>query len=150
MAASVLIRRAVFTDIPTLLKLLTLLFSIEKDFVFNIEKQEQGLRLLLAENRAAVFVAEEDGQVIGMCSGQLLISTAEGGPSALVEDVVVLPDWQGKGLGCRLLTAVSEWAASQGASRVQLLADRNNVPALAFYQKTAFQITEMICLRRTI
>ena len=129
MAASVLIRQAASPDIPTLLKLLELLFSIEKDFIFNAEKQTKGLELLLGESRAAVLVAVEDGQVIGMCTGQLLISTAEGGLSALVEDVAVVPDWQGKGLGRRLINAVGEWAVRQGASRVQLLADRNNTPA---------------------
>jgi ribosomal protein S18 acetylase RimI-like enzyme len=148
MAASVLIRQAVSSDIPALLKLLELLFSIEKDFICNAEKQTQGLELLLEESRAAVLVAEEDSQIIGMCTGQLVISTAEGGHSALVEDVVVLPAWQGKGIGRRLVRAVSEWAVQQGASRVQLLADRNNAPALLFYQKIGFTKTEMICLRR--
>jgi ribosomal protein S18 acetylase RimI-like enzyme len=144
------IRRAGPEDIPALLGLLRLLFSIEKDFVFNAEKQERGLRLLLAESRAAVFVAEQDGQVAGMCTGQLLISTAQGGLSALIEDVAVLPAWQGKGVGRQMAAAAEAWAVSQGASRVQLLADRNNAPALAFYQKTGFQTTAMICLRKML
>jgi ribosomal protein S18 acetylase RimI-like enzyme len=148
MSAPACIRRAEPADIPALLGLLELLFSIEQDFVFNAAKQEQGLRLLLAESRAAVMVAEHDGQVLGLCTGQLLISTAQGGLSALGEDLAVLPACQGRGIGRRLLAAVSEWAVSHGASRVQLLADRNNAPALAFYQKTGFQTTAMICLRR--
>lgn len=150
MSEAACIRRAVLADIPALLGLLQLLFSIEKDFVFDADKQERGLRLLLAEKRAAVMVAEQDRQVVGMCSGQLLLSTAQGGLSALVEDVAVLPAWQGKGIGRLLLATISEWAVSQGASRVQLLADRNNAPALAFYQKTDFQTTAMICLRKMI
>ncbi len=150
MPAPARIRQAEQTDIPALLGLLELLFSIEKDFVFDAEKQERGLRLLLAESRAAVMVAEQDGQVVGMCTGQLLISTAQGGLSVLVEDVAVAPAWQGKGIGRQLLTAISAWAVSQGASRVQLIADRNNAPALAFYQKTGFQTTAMICLRKMI
>lgn len=150
MTASACIRRAGQNDIPALLGLLELLFSIEKDFVFDAEKQERGLRLLLAESRAAVMVAEQDGQLVGMCTGQLLISTAQGGLSVLVEDVAVAPAWQGKGIGRQLLAAISAWAVSHGASRVQLLADRNNAPASAFYQKTGFQTTAMICLRKII
>jgi ribosomal protein S18 acetylase RimI-like enzyme len=144
------IRRAGPEDIPALLGLLRLLFSIEKDFVFNAAKQERGLRLLLAESRAAVFVAEKDGQVAGMCTGQLLISTAQGGLSALLEDVVIAPDWQGRGIGRRLAAAAEAWAVSQGASRIQLLADRSNTPALAFYQKIGLQTTAMICLRKML
>ena len=144
------IRRATLEDIPALVGLLRLLFSIEKDFVFDAAKQERGLRLLLGREEAAVFAAELDGAAVGMCTGQLLISTAQGGPSALIEDVAVLPAQQGKGIGRRLVAAAEAWAVSQGASRIQLLADRNNAPALAFYQKTGFQTTAMICLRKML
>ncbi len=144
------IRQADAEDITALVGLLRLLFSIEKDFVFNAAKQERGLRLLLASPQAAVFAAEQGGQVIGMCTGQLLISTAQGGLSALIEDVAVLPAWQGKGVGRQLVAAAEAWVGGQGASRVQLLADRNNAPALAFYQKTGFQTTAMICLRKML
>jgi ribosomal protein S18 acetylase RimI-like enzyme len=145
-----IIRRAGPEDIPALVGLLRLLFSIEKDFVFDAAKQERGLRLLLSRAEAAVFAAEQDGEVIGMCTGQLLISTAQGGLSALIEDVAVLPAQQGKGVGRRLVAAAEAWAVSQGASRMQLLADRNNAPALAFYQKMKFQTTAMICLRKML
>jgi len=145
---NVLIRHAVPEDIPALVGLLKLLFSIEKDFVFNAAKQERGLRMLLASRRAAVLAAEYDGEVIGICTGQLLISTAQGGLSALLEDMAIAPAWQGKGVGRRLVAAAEAWAGSQGASRIQLLADRSNAPALAFYQKTGFQTTAMICLRK--
>ena len=97
-----------------------------------------------------MIVAVQSGQVIGMCTGQLLISTAQGGLSALVEDVAVQPDHQGKGVGRRLVAVAEAWAVSQGASRIQLLADRNNAPALAFYQKMKFQTTAMICLRKML
>ena len=55
--------------------------------------------MLLAHETAIILVAEAAGQVIGMCSGQLTISTAEGGFALLVEDVVVAGPWQGKGVG---------------------------------------------------
>jgi ribosomal protein S18 acetylase RimI-like enzyme len=144
------IRRAGPEDIPALLGLLRLLFSIEKDFVFNVAKQERGLSLLLAESRAAVFVAEQDGQVIGLCTCQLLISTAQGGLSALLEDVVIAPAWQGRGVGRQLAATAEAWSVSQGASRIQLLADRSNAPALAFYRKIGLQTTAMICLRKML
>jgi len=148
--STVQIRSAIPADIPALLDLLKLLFSIEQDFLFNASKQERGLRMLLSSSQTAVIVAEQSGQVIGMCTGQLLISTAQGGSSALVEDVAVLPAHQGKGVGRLLVAAAEAWAVSQGASRIQLLADRNNAPALAFYQKMGLQGTAMICLRKML
>jgi GNAT superfamily N-acetyltransferase len=83
-----------------------------------------------------------------MATGQLTISTAEGGPALMVEDVVVEKYWQGLGIGRRLLAELGDWATSQHAYRLQLLADRNNVAGLDFYRKLGWQSTELICLRQ--
>ena len=145
----ILIRRAREEDLTGLVFLLEVLFSIEKDFNFNADKQKRGLRLLLRRPEAVVLVAERQGRIIGMCTAQLLISTAEGGLSALVEDVVILPAWQAQGTGRRLMETVEEWSALQGATRIQLLADRNNTRALGFYNQIGYHLTDLICLRRT-
>lgn len=127
--------------------LLESLFSLEEDFSFHRDRQEAGLKQLLNTSSGRLLVAEQNNHVIGMCSGQTVISTAEGGPALLVEDVVVAADQQGRGIGSRLLEALGEWARQQGISRLQLLADRANSKALGFYQKLGWQTTQLICLR---
>ena len=149
-APMVIIRPARQGDIDSLTGLLKILFSIEEDFIFDETRQRRGLQMMLDNYRACVLVAEADGQVIGMCSGQLTVSTAEGGPALLVEDVVVLPDWHGRGIGRRLMESLGKWAGENGVSRLQLLADRNNGPALDFYTKLGWQTTELICLRKRL
>lgn len=141
------IRTAQPADIDRLVALLAALFAIEQDFVADAARQRQGLALMLANQRGLVLVAEVAGQVVGMCSGQLLISTTEGGLSMLVEDVVVDKPWRSRGVGRQLMAALSDWARVQKASRLQLLADRNNQAALTFYQRLGWQTTELICLR---
>ncbi len=64
--------------------------------------------------------------VVGMVTTQLVVSTAEGGPAALVEDMVVAPDHRMRGTGRWLLRAAEAWARERGATRLQLLADRDN------------------------
>ncbi|MBA3014112.1 MAG: GNAT family N-acetyltransferase [Proteobacteria bacterium] len=145
----VVVRSARSADIETLVGLLAVLFTIEQDFVVDEEKQRQGLRMMLGCNRCCLLVAESDSGVIGMCSGQLLISTAEGGLSLLVEDVVVDSQWRGQGVGRLLMEEMSDWAMINNVSRLQLLADRNNIPALDFYHRLGWQVTGLICLRRT-
>jgi ribosomal protein S18 acetylase RimI-like enzyme len=140
-------RSAEPADLDSLVSLLAALFSIEEDFVFDEPKQRRGLSLMLENERGCVLVAEAEGLVIGMCSGQLLVSTAEGGLSLLVKDVVVDERWRGRGVGRLLLAALSDWAKANKVSRLQLLADRNNVPALDFYRSLGWQTTELICLR---
>jgi len=148
--AQVKIRLAVASDIEALTSLLQILFSIEEDFFFNQPLQRRGLELMLTNDRCCVLVAEDNGQVVGMCSGQLTISTAEGGPALLVEDMVVLADYRGQGLGQRLMAKVAEWGKTKGVSRLQLLADRNNTSALEFYKRLGWQTTELICLRKHV
>jgi GNAT superfamily N-acetyltransferase len=46
-----------------------------------------------------------------------------------------------------LLHAAVDWAREQGATRIQLLADSRNVPALIFYRKQGWKQTNMIALR---
>lgn len=143
-----MIRPATDNDLPSLLLLLKQLFSIEKDFLFDAEKQIKGLELLLQKENGQIMVAEGDGRVVGMATGQLLVSTAEGNLTLLVEDVVVAPSHQGYGIGPALLRAVGDWGRSFGAVRMQLLADLENSQALNFYRKEKWQITQLICLRK--
>jgi GNAT superfamily N-acetyltransferase len=144
-----LVRHAGPADLDALVRLLGQLFSIEADFRPDAERQRRGLTLLLAEpRRAAVLVAERGGAVVGMVTAQLVVSTAEGGPSALVEDMVVDGAERGAGLGRSLLEAVEEWSRRRGATRLQLLADRENTPALRFYERLGWSGTRLVCLRR--
>ena len=144
----VTIRPAQPVDLDSLVELLKTLFAIEADFTFDEPVQQRGLSMVMESERACLLVAEEEGAVIGMCSGQLTISTAEGGPALLVEDVVVRAEWRGRGIARRLLDNIGAWAEGQGASRLQLLADRNNGQALAFYRHLGWRTTELVCLRK--
>lgn len=143
-----MIRTATVGDIDSMLLLLKLLFSIEDDFLFSAEKQCRGLELLLASHTAKVLVATLNNQVVGMATGQLVISTAEGSLSMLIEDVVVDNDFQGRGYGSQLLEMLGQWGESMGANRMQLLADRGNSPAFDYYLGHGWSTTSLLCLRK--
>lgn len=145
---TVTFRQAVRSDISSLLQLLHQLFTIEEDFTFDPDRQKIGLELLMDSPEAAIIVAEKDAEVIGMVTGQKVISTAEGGPALLIEDVVVAGPWQRIGIGSALIREIGFWGKQQGASRMQLLADRNNEPALCFYRENYWKKTALICLRK--
>jgi ribosomal protein S18 acetylase RimI-like enzyme len=142
------VRPAVPGDVAVLTMLLELLFAVEEDFHFDEARQRKGLELMIKNQACCVLVAKAGGEVIGMCSGQVTISTAEGGPALLVEDVVVKREWQGCRVGSGLLSALNNWAIDHNISRLQLLADRKNEGALDFYQKLGWQVTSLIALRK--
>jgi GNAT superfamily N-acetyltransferase len=143
------IERALEADIPALLSLLQSLFAIEKDFVFEAQRQQRGLQALIRapQERSILLVARVEGSAVGMASGQLAISTAQGAPSVWIEDVVVAQHVRGKGIGRALLDAIVAWARSRGATRAQLLADRNNLSALSFYARCGLHTTNLVALR---
>ena len=148
-ACAVFIRKAVFADINQMTGLLEELFSIEEDFIFNKSDQRQGLCLMLNDNQnRCIMVAVSGTTVMGMCSAQLLVSTAEGRMSALIEDMVVAKQYRGYGTGKKLLESIEKWAVNNGAKRIQLLTDKNNINALNFYKKQKWSRTELICLRK--
>ena len=143
------IARAAESDVAQLVELLQSLFAIEQDFAADPGRQQRGLMCLLRQphDRAALFVARSGGEVAGMASGQLVISTAEGAPSVWIEDVIVAERFRGQGIGRALLRSVIDWSAAQGATRAQLLADLDNAAAIAFYQRAGLDPTNLVALR---
>ena len=145
------IRPAGRDDLDAMVSLLLALFAVEDDFAPNAECQRRGLALFLdgCGKHRGILVAETDAGVIAMATVQILISTAQGGPVGLVEDVVVRADCRGQGVGRQLMAAVTAWADARGLTRLQLLADRGNQPALDFYRRIGWQGTRLVCLRYT-
>jgi len=135
-------------DLPQLADLLAELFALESDFQPDREKQLRGLRLILNDPAIGrLFVLRVDGKVTGMANALITISTAEGGPVVLLEDIIISGTHRGMGLGRRLFDQVVAWAQGQGMTRVTLLADGDNRSALAFYDNLEFELSNMVVLR---
>jgi GNAT superfamily N-acetyltransferase len=144
------IRSATTEDLMSLTMLLGELFKIESDFSPNIRKQRQGLASLMENGEATVLVAVMKAEIIGMCTLQPLLSTAEGGTVGMVEDLVVSEQWRKKGLGGLLLAEIEKRAVSQNMSRLQLFTDKENDPAACFYDKHEWAQTNMAVRRKKI
>jgi GNAT superfamily N-acetyltransferase len=82
-----------------------------------------------------------------------VVATHESGPvghAMLVPDrddayelaVFVLHDYQGAGIGTRLLEGLLGHAESQGVERIWLTVERWNEPAIAVYRKLGFEISD--------
>lgn len=131
--------------------LLSELFSIESDFSPDSQKQTKGLSLLLGDTSglSAVLVAEKGDEIVGMCSVQILISTARGGPVGLMEDLIVRKGHRGNGIGTRLISEIFRWCDAKNISRLQLLRDVDNEHALKFYAGKGWSSTNLVCMRKT-
>ncbi len=144
------IRPARPDDIPRMCDLLEDLFSIEADYEVDVVKQVKGLSMLINDSsgRAFVGVAVADDSIAGMATVQTLVSTAEGGRVGFVEDVIVDKRFRCRNVGTLLIERIIAWSREQGLTRLQLLADRENHPALNFYTSRGWDFTKLICLRK--
>ncbi|ACN14100.1 acetyltransferase (GNAT family protein) [Desulforapulum autotrophicum HRM2] len=148
----IMVRNADTEDLDVLVGLLKQLFLIEKDFNFDGEKNRRGMALMLdgCGKHRAVKVAVHNTEIVGMCTAQTRISTATGRITAVLEDLVVDADHRGRAIGKSLLHAIEQWAQQRGITHLQLLADKNNGPAMTFYKHLKWQQTDLVCLTREI
>jgi GNAT superfamily N-acetyltransferase len=124
------------------------LFTLESDFTPQRERQLAALRWILDHpDHGRLFVLRDEDRVAGMANALISVSTAEGGPVLVLEDVIVGAGHRGGGHGRRLVEHVLAWAAAEGMSRVTLLADRDNRAALDFYARLGFEESAMVVRR---
>lgn len=148
--AALNMRIATDEDIGRLSRLLEILFSQEQEFTPNAALQEAGLSAIISNPQVGeIMLAEADGKIIGMVSLLYTVSTALGARVAILEDMIVDPDFRGRGVGSRLLEYALRISRERECARVTLLTDAGNVGAHRLYERFGFSKSEMIPFRRS-
>jgi GNAT superfamily N-acetyltransferase len=93
------------------------------------------LRRAATSDEAEVFVAEEDGELVGFCTVYLDIESVRFGRRAWVEDLAVHREHRSAGLGKGLLDAAKGWARARGATHLELDSAPTRVDAHRFYER---------------
>ncbi len=93
---------------------------------------------------ARIWVMELDGQgVIGQAIVQFKMHEkgyANGGTRAYIHSFRVRPEWQGQGLGTRLLGIAEDDLREQGFQEVTLNVAKENVSAIRLYKRLGYEI----------
>jgi GNAT superfamily N-acetyltransferase len=145
------VRDAVSSDVSKCAELLGVLFSQEHEFTPNIETQSTALSMIIGNPELGrIFVCDVEGVIEGMVMLLFTVSTFLGKKVALLEDMVVAPEWRSKGLGSLLINHAIEFARREGFGRITLLTDGDNDAAQQFYRSKGFSQSEMVVFRKLL
>ena len=95
---------------------------------------DEGQTRTCVSNSTYTVTAVDDGEVIGMAR---MIGD---GMYFLIADVVVRPEYQGKGIGSRLVRALENVLFYQGYQRIYALITAENANSIAFHQKMGYKL----------
>jgi len=103
----------------------------------GVEVFRHVLHAKLADPSSSLIVAERNDHLVGYVSGSCHSAFYAGGRTAWVDEVLVAPEYRGRGLGKRLMSEFERWAASQSCVLIAL-ATRG---AAEFYGRLAYTST---------
>ena len=133
---TVQLRDATVDDVPTIARLIRALSVYEK-LEGEVVMTEQRLRNnLFGKHRyAEVVLAEEGGEAIGFALFFHNFSTFLGQPGIYLEDLFVVPEKRGGGVGKKLLAHLAQLAVERDCGRLEWSVLDWNEPAIGFYER---------------
>lgn len=137
----VILRPAIKTDITAIFNLIKALAEYEKlsnmvtGNIDDLSNHLFGERPLID-----VIVAELEGKLVGYTLFFYNYSTFLTKPGIYIEDLFVLPEYRGQGIGKSLVNAVAKLAIEKGCGRVEWSVLDWNAPAIVFYENIGADI----------
>jgi len=134
------VRKAVKEDLPAVLELYKQP-DMDDGHVLAIEEAERIFERMQNYPDYAIYVAELDGQIVGTFALAILDNLAHMGvKSALVEDVVVSPEFQRHGIGRQMMRSAMALCKEKGCYKLALSSNVKRENAHRFYEKLGFRI----------
>jgi len=130
-----IIRPATPADVPLILQFIQGLAEYEK-LRHEVTATEEGLRdaLFGAAPGGEVLLAYVEDTPVGFALFFHNFSTFLGQRGLYLEDLFVLPEWRGKGVGRDILTRLAQIAVERGCGRFEWAVLNWNEPAIRFYR----------------
>ncbi len=103
-------------------------------------KVARAVDLLLADPRSGrIFVMEAEGEgVVGVMNVLVRVSTYEGGPVLLIDDLYVDARFRRRGVARSALRWLEDWARAHGYPRIELAVEEGNAAAQALYESIGY------------
>lgn len=132
-----MIRKAEKSDLPGMLRLYSALYNKPEEAM--TETLKRAWDAVLSDPRQAVLVAEENGTLVSTCVCVIVPNLSRGGsPYALIENVVTLPEYRGKGWAGKCMAAVKQLARDAGCYKIMLLTGKKEETIWRFYENQGY------------
>ncbi|HKX93633.1 MAG TPA: GNAT family N-acetyltransferase [Methylibium sp.] len=129
------LRAAEPRDLPELVRLIGALAEYEHlAHLLRATPEALGTQLFGPRPAAEAMVAEVDGAVVGFALWFTSFSTFLCRPGIWLEDLFVLPEHRGRGLGKTMLRRLAALAVERGCGRFEWSVLDWNAPAIRFYE----------------
>ena len=130
------IRPGELQDVPLIAELIRGLARYEKLEQEVVMTEEKLTATLFGDRRyAETLIAEEVGEPMGFALFFHNFSTFLAQPGIYLEDLYVLPEQRGRGVGRALLERLAQLAVDRGCGRLEWAVLDWNVDAIKFYER---------------
>ena len=127
-------RKALLSDIPTLIKLM-LKFYAESGFDLNQAKAENAFSAIISNEKLGfVFLIDSNGMDVGYIVLTFRFSMEHGGLIACLDDFFIVPQNRNKGIGGDSLIQVVEFCKNASIRAITVEVGRNNNLAKKVYR----------------
>jgi ribosomal protein S18 acetylase RimI-like enzyme len=110
------------------------------DFMLAGRYTDDNLRRYVGAADRAMWIVRDGGLPIGYCACSL--ATPPDSADAKLEQVYLLADKRGGGVGARMIAHVEAHLRARGATRVYLTVNKQNTGSIAVYQRLGYTIRE--------
>lgn len=136
---SVSFRKASKADIPDVLHLYAQP-DIDDGKVLSLPEAEKFFARIALYPDYHLYVAVKDRKIVGTFALLIMDNLGHlGSPSAVIEDVAIAPQWQGLGIGRKMMRFALKKCAEKGCYKAMLSSNLKRDKAHAFYDSLGFE-----------
>ncbi|RUQ27418.1 MAG: GNAT family N-acetyltransferase [Candidatus Competibacteraceae bacterium] len=132
-------RKAAKEDISEVLRLYAQP-DLDSGKVLSLSNAERHFERITGYPDYAIYIASCEGKIVGTFALLIMDNLAHmGSPSAIIEDVAVDPEWQGRGVGKLMMKYALQICGEKGCYKAVLSSNLMRERAHAFYEALGFE-----------
>jgi ribosomal protein S18 acetylase RimI-like enzyme len=137
-ACTIRVRPALAEDLPAVLELYAQP-EFDRGRVLPLGEAAQLFARFASYPDYALYVAESEERIVGSFALLVMDNLGHlGAPSGIVEDVVVAPQWHGRGIGKLMMAFARDRCRQKGCYKLVLSSNAKRERAHAFYESLGF------------